>query len=558
MKTLLKMSIFIIFHKSLVYGQAYNNLYIPPTLTGTNFNINLVNTNHSFYAGKSTQTMAFSPTPIPTQSLLGPTIILNKGDNVTINYHNLLGEETTVHMHGLTLSPEDDGGPRIPIMSFQTYSPNFDVLDRAGTYWYHPHLHHKTAEQVSKGLAGLIIVKDAEEAALDLPRTYGIDDFPLIIQNKKFSADTSQVVWPIAGNVPSQTQPIVMINGTVKPILQVPKQIVRFRCLNGSNHYNYHIDYPSGNLSSIAGDAGLRQIPSNVWFGSGIFISPGERNEFLVDFSGKSIGDTVRFFSNNSSLSPPLKTFDNPNTYVLLTMVVGPPTANPITSIPTTLSNHQVLNDADATHSVAKYFTPSGSPKMGSSPIAANNLPYDINRIDNVWPINSKVKMKIKGGGATGHPFHIHGSHFQILEENGDVIPVTSRSWEDTRLLAPTDSVVLITKFDQFASETPYVMHCHILAHEDAGMMQNFVIRDQFFINQLTGGLGSSITGGTTDPFLTLFNAQFFLVDGPKQSTVTFTTTADEFFKALYGPNPALLNKNMLIKTSGNNNVLIR
>ncbi len=104
-----------------------------------------------------------------------------------MNVTNSIGEETTVHWHGFHVAPENDGGPHTVIDPNTTWTPNFPVLDKAGTYWYHPHAHLLTNKHVAQGLAGLIIVKDAEEAALNLPRTYGVDDFPLIIQTKAIS-----------------------------------------------------------------------------------------------------------------------------------------------------------------------------------------------------------------------------------------------------------------------------------------------------------------------------------------------------------------------------------
>ena len=148
-----------------------NPIVIPGTIETTNVNLTLQTGTFQFFPGENTSTMGVNG------PVLGPTIIMDNGDNMNINVTNNLGEDTTIHWHGLHVSAANDGGPHTIIEAGRTWSPSFIVLDKAATYWYHPHLHEHTEEQVTKGGAGFIIVKDEAEAQLDLPRTYGIDDF---------------------------------------------------------------------------------------------------------------------------------------------------------------------------------------------------------------------------------------------------------------------------------------------------------------------------------------------------------------------------------------------
>ena len=196
---------------------AQNPVLIPDTLSGTSFELTLQNGTFSFFDDQSTTTMGING------NILGPTLIMNKGDFVDLKVNNQLGETTTIHWHGLHVSAANDGGPHTTITPFETWNPRFTVLDKAGTYWYHPHLHENTNRHVSLGLAGFIIVRDEEEAALDLPRTYGLDDFPLVIQTKDFDTN-SQIV------VPSNSDDVLMVNATIDPYLEVPAQIVEFVC----------------------------------------------------------------------------------------------------------------------------------------------------------------------------------------------------------------------------------------------------------------------------------------------------------------------------------------
>lgn len=131
-----------------------------------------------FHPGEPVATIGYNG------DLLGPTLILNRGEQVILNVTNQLPDMTTTHWHGMHVSAENDGGPHSVILPGTTWSPSFTVLDRASTFWYHPHGHGLTDYQVSLGAAGMIIVRDAEEAALDLPRAYGVDDIPLILQTK--------------------------------------------------------------------------------------------------------------------------------------------------------------------------------------------------------------------------------------------------------------------------------------------------------------------------------------------------------------------------------------
>ena len=188
----------------------------------------LQNGTQQFFAGKATTTMGANG------NILGPTLILNQGDFVNFSVKNQLKDTTTLHWHGLHVSSENDGGPHTTILPGATWTPGFTIMDKAATYWYHPHLHHRTDEHVSKGIAGLIIVKDTEEAKLSLPRTYGVDDFPLVIQTKDFDADNQIMMH-------SNSDKTLMVNATIDPYLNVPSQVVRFRVLNGSSQRAFNI-----------------------------------------------------------------------------------------------------------------------------------------------------------------------------------------------------------------------------------------------------------------------------------------------------------------------------
>ena len=165
---------------AISYGQ--NQLNIPATIETSTIDLTLQEGATQFYSGVSTNTMGANG------ALLGPTLIMTKGDNVNITVNNQLTDTTTIHWHGMHVAPENDGGPHSIILPGETWNPQFTVMDKAGLNWYHPHLHMQTDRHVSKGIAGLIIVRDAEESGLNLPSTYGVDEFPIVMQTKGFDA----------------------------------------------------------------------------------------------------------------------------------------------------------------------------------------------------------------------------------------------------------------------------------------------------------------------------------------------------------------------------------
>ncbi len=227
---------------------AQNPLLIPPALSGDTFNLNIQDGVTQFYPGINTPTYGING------NILAPTLIINKWDWVTMNVTNNLagnGNSTTIHWHGLHVPAIYDGGPHQIILQGGTWSPHFQVLNDAATYWYHPHGDNKTDRHVSKGLAGMIIVKDSAEAAITLPRTYGVDDFPIIVQSKAFD-----VLNQIA--ISTELDTAICVNATMHPYLDAPAQVIRLRLLNGSSGRSYNFGFTANKpFLMIAGDGGL-------------------------------------------------------------------------------------------------------------------------------------------------------------------------------------------------------------------------------------------------------------------------------------------------------------
>ena len=207
----------------------YNTLWIPDTLSGTTFNLSLKDTFSQILPGNQTITAGING------SFWGPTLFINKGDSVFMHVSNFLNDSTTIHWHGMHLPAEMDGGPHQIIPPGTVWQPYWKVSNNAATYWYHPHLHEMTMDQITKGLGGLIIVRDSIEALLPLPRTYGIDDIPLVLTDRDINSSNQFDVVPYGDSM--------IVNGTLRPQYTVPAQIVRFRILNAAVERSYNIGF---------------------------------------------------------------------------------------------------------------------------------------------------------------------------------------------------------------------------------------------------------------------------------------------------------------------------
>lgn len=461
---------------------AQNPLNIPPTLSGSNMTLNLQEGTTIFYPPTVTNTMGANG------SLLGPTLLMEKDSMVSIQVNNQLQDTTTIHWHGMHVAPEDDGGPHSIIPPGTSWNPDFTVMDKAGLYWYHPHLHMHTGEHVSKGIAGMIIVSDAEEAALNLPGTYGVDDFPLVLQTKGFDS-TGQIEFHTQGDT------AVMVNGTLDALANFPAQVVRLRVLNGSSQRVYELGFSDNRSFSLIGtDGGLLDAPVSL---TRYRIAPGQRADILVDFSA-DLGNNVQLISYGSELpnaiygaaqpgmgpgatlpgysSNPL----NGSDFQLMDILVGAQTASPVLSIPATLASYTPIPEASANITRNLTFTSAGGMGNLEGPFLINGASFDMGVINYTVPLDNIEIWNLTNQTPIAHPFHIHDVQFFILDINGNPPPPELAGYNDVVLVpAGMGNVRFIAQFSDHANDTiPYMYHCHMLPHEDGGMMGQFIVSD--------------------------------------------------------------------------------
>ncbi len=503
MKNLIKSGVFIIFSSASCFAQ--NVLNIPPALTGSVFNLTVQNGMQSFYPSTTTPTLGING------PWMSPTIVVNKDDSITLNVINSLTVKTTMHWHGLHVAPQNDGGPHQMINPGTTWSPSFKIRNNASTFWYHPHGAGQTDPQVSKGLAGFFIVHDASEMALAIPHIYGVDDVPIVVQSKAFDA-LQQIA--IATNMDTA----IFVNGTLNPYFDAPAQVVRFRILNGSSLRSYNFGLSTGQtMYQIGTDGGLLEAPVSL---TRLVVSPGERVEILVDFSGMT-GSTVFLKSYASELPTGIygadtlgsgidtvheyeENFLNGADFDLLKFNIVAPTASPVTTIPTSLVSITPFSTAAATKNRTIVLDtlrllPSDAPNRAEGPFGLNGKSFDMDSVNEVVYLNTTEIWTLKNNTLVAHPFHIHDIQFNVIEEHGIAIPPTQRGWKDVVLVMPEDSVKFLTKFETFTNPTvPYMYHCHLLHHEDDGMMGSFIVID-------SSALGISETGNNGKDWLHIF-----------------------------------------------------
>ncbi len=489
----------------------------------------IVQAGQSNFAGKTATTWGYNG------NLLGPAVKLNKGQSVNVDIHNQLAEETTLHWHGLEIPGEVDGGPQGIIPAGGKRSVTFTPDQRAATCWFHPHQHGKTGHQVAMGLAGLVLIEDEEIRKLMLPKQWGIDDVPVIIQDKQFSADgqvdyqldimTAAVGW--FGDT-------LLTNGAIYPQHAAPRGWLRLRLLNGCNARSLNIAASDNRpLYVIASDGGLLAEPVKV---TQLPMLMGERFEVLVDVSDGKAFDLVTLPVSQMGMA--IAPFDKPHPVMrvqpLLITASGtlPDTLTSMPSLPSleglTVRKLQLSMDpmldmmgmqmlmkkfggqAMAGMDHGKMMGHMNNDNMGHGNMNHGNMNHgemgnmqhgnmgnmkhggsfdfhNANRINGqAFDMNKPMFAAAKGqherwvisgqGDMMLHPFHIHGTQFRILSENGKAPAAHRAGWKDTVRVEGGVSEVLV-KFDHDApKEHAYMAHCHLLEHEDTGMMLGFTV----------------------------------------------------------------------------------
>lgn len=420
------------------------------------FTLNPQRGTSEFREGLGTETLGYNG------AYLGPTLMAARGERVRVDVRNSLPEATTVHWHGMHVPPEVDGGPHQLIAPGGRTSPSWTIDQPAATLWYHPHPHGETEDQVARGLAGLFLINDDEQPRLALPSRYGVDDVPVIVQDATLGSDDAASGGGDA--FVGALGPELLVNGTLAPYLDVSTTQVRLRLVNASTARTYNFGLSDEReFAMIASDGGLLGEP---FMTDGIRLSPGERAEIVVTMTP---GERVVLRSTAPDLGMPEVTASRnggTDRFDVLELRAGT-SLEPLPAVPETLAEIEELRPTDARST--RTFELNG--------FTINNRPMDMGRIDEVVTLGTTETWVVANGMGMPHNFHIHDVQFQVESVGGEPPGQELGGWKDTIYLEPEVEYRLTLRFEDYSDpDLPYMYHCHLLAHEDSGMMGQFVV----------------------------------------------------------------------------------
>ncbi|MFO7915371.1 MAG: multicopper oxidase family protein [Candidatus Krumholzibacteriales bacterium] len=433
---------------------------------------------------------------------LGPIIHVKQGQKIRVRFKNQLPRESIIHWHGLHISPEMDGHPRYAIDEGEQYVYEFQVNNRRGTYWFHPHPHQITGPQVYYGLAGMFLV---EEDNPELPS--GEFDRALILQDRTFDSD-NQLVY-LGNNRMARMRGFLgnrmFVNGKADRQTEVKKTAYRFRILNGSNSRIYKLAWNDGSdIIAIGTGGGLLEEPAEKPY---IMLAPGERIDIWKDFSSYQTDDDVLLKSLSFDPGTTMgmggmmgdrgqsaRRVENGAEMELFTCKVTDK-EGPQKQLPASLSKIEKINTKDAVNAEDPRRFHFAFERMEW---VINGKTFEMNEVagwETVKLNTTEIWEFINGGEGGGmgrmgnmmqmpHPVHIHGLQFQIIGRDVSEVDAVAwqtvkdgfvdEGWQDTYLLMPGMKVRIIMRFEDYTGK--YIYHCHNLEHEDMGMMRNYEV----------------------------------------------------------------------------------
>ena len=433
-------------------------LPIPPLYEGTldgdvrRFELTAQEGEAEIVPGTMTKTWGFNG------PFLGPTLYMRRGEKIEMTVNNEVPEPTVVHWHGVHLPATADGGPALMFDTGESWSPTWTVDQPAATCWYHPHPHEKSAYHAYRGLAGGLIIDDDTTAISGLPNDYGVDDIPVILTNANFTEDgqlDEENGW--VGDT-------MIINGITKPRFEATTRRLRLRVLNGNVLRFHHLSLGVP-FKIVATDQGFLESPVEV---DGVLLSPGERVEVVVDLEpGKDLTLRSDGLPNLDGL-PDKETADmfGARDEFDLLEIAAPADDAPASPA---LSEELVAVDVPSSASVEREFTLNG--------MEINGKTMDMARVDfvvdhdgpEIWHVTNENDDML-------HNFHIHNARFAVKEVKNGEVEFTS-GWHDTIDVPPKSTVTLLVEIGYYPDPTvAYMYHCHMLNHEDHGMMGQFVV----------------------------------------------------------------------------------
>jgi FtsP/CotA-like multicopper oxidase with cupredoxin domain len=406
--------------------------------------------------GKVTEAYAFNG------SVPGPTLELYEGDRVIVHFRNELPEATTIHWHGLHIPAVMDGSPLHPVAPGASYDYVFTIKHgSAGTYWYHPHPDVRSGYQIAKGLFGAVIVRARDDPLRGIPERL------LILSDNRFRSDGSvdfadpRSVEGQIDEVNGREGDMLFVNGQLAPTVRLRSgEVQRWRVINVAAARVYRLALTGHTLLHVGSDGGLFDRPVGI---HEIEVANSERVELLVRGTGAPGTRAALQALPYDRYVPQTRPRDWQVARDLLTVVYTPESRVASPAVPSMLRHVVPLDSAAAT----------ATQVIVLSQGLINGRTMDMERVDVHAPLAATEIWEIENVVGMDHPFHLHGFQFQVLEHNGKAEPF--RSWKDVVNVRKHESVRIIVRYDDYPGM--WMFHCHILDHEDHGMMGILEVR---------------------------------------------------------------------------------
>jgi len=436
----------------------------------------------------------------------------NRGTAMTLNFYNQLHADSTIHWHGFKVPAMMDGGPDVPVAPGASKVYAFTMQQPAAPLWFHPHPDMQTGEQVYMGLAGVFLLEDtiSKELEADHKLPSGEQDIVLLVQDRRFAPASQAGVRTLqyktmAMDSDGMLGDTILVNGSVLPKLEVGTAQYRLRLYNVSNARNYVFAFHDKRMFKVvATDGGLLKEPVAR---NHITLGAAERVEIIVDFSQDSVGSKIVMVSQPSQDDKQegnthtgmgggmLGMSETDEEFVIMRFDVTHALKDPVTLYTTLPSRAEItrrLEESDAVNVGNERQFVMSMARGGNNTMASggmnmrfviNDKLFDMNRVDEFIDANTMEIWSITNSSSMAHPFHAHAIQYQILDRNGVAASGVDLGWKDTFLVQPGETVRIIGKFEP-VNQGDYMYHCHILEHEDAGMMG-------FFRVGVTGNVGN-------------------------------------------------------------------
>jgi suppressor of ftsI len=379
-----------------------------------------------------------------------PTLRIRPGDRVELAMENHLDTVTNLHVHGLHVSPEghsDNIFVQIKPGTTFHYAYRFPAGLSPGTYWYHSHAHPISGPQVAGGMSGVIIVEGLKDHLP--PALRGITEHVIGLKDFQTQGDAVKTQGLKIGAPTTRT-----VDGQVNPTISVrPGEMQLWRLANISANIYYKVQLTGQPLQVVAHDG---HLVDRIWSADSLLLAAGARFDVLVRGGphGRTELRTLPYNTGPAGNSFPQAT--------LATLVSAGPPVRPV-ALPTTFAPTQDLTHAP----IAARRTIVFSENPAGTVFYINGKVFDMNRIDIQSKLNTVEEWTARNDSNEEHSFHVHVDAFQLMSVNG--VPHQGHGLQDTASIPPKGQIVVRIHFTDFTGRT--VLHCHILNHEDAGMM---------------------------------------------------------------------------------------